>query len=77
MPRYFFIIDDDHRAHDMVGLKLDGPEQALNEAVRAAGEALRDLDGRFWTGPEWTVRVTDEQGQTICEIGIRGRRHSA
>ena len=43
-------------------------DQARAAAVRAAGEALRDLGGKFWRSPEWRIWVTDESGATLCTL---------
>ncbi len=36
-----------------------------------AGELLTEADGRFWTGAEWQLRVTDEQGATVCVLTVK------
>ena len=37
-----------------------------------AGEMLKDLDGQFWSGDDWCLRVTDEQGATVCILRFSG-----
>jgi hypothetical protein len=42
MPRYYFHVEDHHTDIDEVGTELPDLEAARSEAVRAAGEILRD-----------------------------------
>ena len=72
MPRYFFSVREGRDIPDEEGLVLEGPEEARAQAVTAAGEALRDLDGRFWQTAEWQMRVTDEEGVTLCTLRFSG-----
>ena len=72
MPRYFFNLEGLPDPTDGVGTVLPGPEQARSAAVIHAGEMLRDIDGQFWGAPEWRMRVTDEQGATVCILSIKG-----
>jgi hypothetical protein len=72
MPRYFFNIEGGPYPDPDDGIDLNGPEQARDEAITMAGEMLKDVDGRFWGEPEWRLRVTDEQGATVCTLSIKG-----
>lgn len=72
MPRYFFNIEGGPYSEPDSGIDLKGPEQARSAAVTWAGEMLQDIDGQFWGAPEWRLRVTDEQGATVCILSIRG-----
>jgi hypothetical protein len=42
--------------------------------VILAGELLKDLDGKFWSGTDWWLRVTDEQGETVCSLRFSGTK---
>jgi hypothetical protein len=53
---------------DTDGTELAGLSDAREQAVIAAGEAIRDLGGRFWAGEVWEMNVTDEQGTTVCAL---------
>ena len=72
MPLYTFSIEDGQGPAERASQPLASPEQARAEAVVAAGEMLRDADGRFWDAPEWRLRVTDEGGATVCVLTIAG-----
>ena len=74
MPRYFFHVHDGIDMPDEEGTELSGPEEARSQAVIACGEALKDLDGRFWEHGEWTMRVQDWQGKVVCELKFSGTR---
>jgi hypothetical protein len=49
------------------------PGEARVQAVVAAGEALEDLDGKFWDGTDWRMWVTDESGATVCKLTFSAR----
>ncbi len=68
MPRYFFHVKDSSEYIDSDGVELAGPEQAHVQAVVAAAEALKDLDGKFWDGQDWRMWVTDETGETLFAL---------
>ena len=68
MPRYFFHVHDGQSFSDEDGVELGGIDEARDQAVVAAGEALRDKGGKFWKGGEWFMRVVDENGETVCRL---------
>lgn len=77
MPRYFFNVHDgqgpaEQDPPDIDGSLLADPETARAAAVTLAGEMLKDLDGKFWSGADWTMVVTDEQGATVCSLRFSG-----
>lgn len=65
MPRFFFHVDEERR--DTVGVDFPDRETARGEAIRAAGEILRDIDGAF-AGQEWRMTVIDENGAVVLEL---------
>ena len=69
MNRYFFHIHNGSERPDTEGTDLAGMGQVRSEAVRLTGEILRDMGGRFWRYPEWTLTVTDETGAAV--LGLR------
>jgi hypothetical protein len=68
VPRYFFHVRDGVDITDVDGTELAGLSQAREQAVVAAGEAIRDMGGRFWAGELWEMNVTDESGATVCAL---------
>jgi len=59
MSRYYFHIEDDRTEIDHIGVELPDLEAARQEAVRAAGEILRDGSGKtLWSGKPWRMWVT-------------------
>ena len=69
MPRYFFHVDGGSEQPDTEGTELAGMGQVRSEAVHLTGEILRDMGGRFWGHPEWTLTVTDQTGAEV--LGLR------
>ena len=74
MPRYFFHIHDGVDQADQEGVELSGPDEARAQAVKATGEALRDLGRAFWDNDveEWRMRVADWQGNPVCVLKVTG-----
>jgi hypothetical protein len=68
MPRYFFHIHDSIIIRDDDGVELRDADEARNQAVITADEALRDVGGKFWNSGEWTMHVVDENGDTVCRL---------
>ena len=72
MPLYFFDVleRDGMVTHDVVGVELDSPDQALDTASRTLISVLQDEAMRH---PEFTVQIVvrDETGNEI------GRRDAA
>ena len=65
MPRFFFSVDEERP--DTVGVDFPDRETARGEAIRAAGEILRDIDGAF-AGQEWRMVVRDENDVVVLEL---------
>jgi hypothetical protein len=79
MPLYFFNVHDgqhplEQDPPDTDGSLLADPEAARSAAVVLAAEMLKDLDGKFWGGADWTMAVTDEQGATVCTLRFSGTK---
>jgi hypothetical protein len=73
MPRYFFTVGSEEP--DDVGVELADDKAARSEAIRAAGEILREIDGAL-DAPEWFMRVTDEAGSYVLELRFSVRERS-
>jgi hypothetical protein len=48
--------------------ELSSLDQAREQAVVAAGEAIRDLGKPFWAGEELKMDVADESGATVWSL---------
>ncbi len=67
MPRYYFDIETEQS--DCDGVELRDKDAARSEAIRAAGEILRDIDGHL-AGTSWTMHVRDERGTRVFEVSF-------
>jgi hypothetical protein len=65
MPKFFFNINSERP--DPVGVELPDRKTARSEAIRAAGEILRDIDGAF-SAKEWIMVVSDENGEFFLRL---------
>jgi hypothetical protein len=65
MPRYYFDVDSERP--DTAGVELPDRKAARSEAIRAAAEILRDIDGSL-SSREWVMQVKDESGAVILEL---------
>lgn len=68
MPRYFFHVHHDGVQQDEAGLELPDRAAAWEEATRACGEMIRDLDGTLHVGSDWTMLVADGDDNTLFTI---------
>ncbi len=75
MPRFFFHIRDGTYLPDTEGTELPNIEAARIQAVRASGEANRDLGVKFWDYKgEWEMNVTDEGGNKVVTLKFSAGR---
>jgi hypothetical protein len=77
VSRYFFNVHDgqhplEQDSPDREGTLLPDVDAARSQAVILAGELLKDLDGQFWSGTDWWLRVTDEEGADVCTLRFSG-----
>jgi hypothetical protein len=72
MVRFFFDIDGEPADTD--GLDLLDMSAVRAEAIRAAGEMLRDLDGAV--PGEWVMRVSDESRRPVLTLQFRAVEHA-
>lgn len=68
MPRYYFRISDGPRFDDLQGTELPDLADAREEALRFASGHLTGAKPNFWTGEEWTMRVTDDADLTLFTL---------
>jgi hypothetical protein len=76
MARYFFNVYDGLDLPDDTGTELPDIAAVRAAAVRAAGEAIRDLGDRFWRIKEWRLDVTDDQGRQVLSLNFSGSMNS-
>lgn len=74
MPRYFFDTQDGQAVADAEGVELPNLAAAEIEAVRLAGELLREHAEEFWRSRVFSVSVTDQHGVGQFVITIAGAR---
>jgi hypothetical protein len=70
--RYFFHLDDGIPNNDLDGIELPNLEAVKEEASKVCGEMLADAGPHFWINPDWRVRVTDEAGELVLSLSMRG-----
>lgn len=68
MPRFHFNIYDGVTALDREGIALPDLDAARVEAIRFAGESLRDDAHRLRLGEDWHMDVTDETGLILFRL---------
>jgi hypothetical protein len=77
MPRFFFHTETDVRTTDTEGLEFPGYEEAKHEAIRTAGQMMRDTPKTFWGSRPWSVSVTNADGLIMWEIYLDGQSSAA
>ncbi|WP_457091058.1 DUF6894 family protein [Microvirga sp. P5_D2] len=70
MPRYFFHSHVDTESIDQEGTVLADGHTARNHAVLVAGELLKGVGCRGWSGTQLRLWVTDEAGATVCTVSF-------
>ena len=74
MPRYFFHVHDDEDTPDDTGTELPDRNAMRTEAIRLAGEILRDLSGKL-AGEQWSMMVRDEAGLQVMALEFSAVEH--
>lgn len=72
MPLYFFHVHYKDHHRDMEGVELKSDQEAWEQATRACGEMLKDLNGDLEPGPEWKLEVTDDQARPVLAVHFFG-----
>lgn len=68
VPRYHFNVYDGVAIPDEDGQEFEGREEARQEAVRYAGEIIKDQSRRYAVREEWRMEVTDERGLVLFRL---------
>jgi hypothetical protein len=71
MPRFYFNVHDGVSQIDKDGTVLPDWQTARIEAVRLAGEILRDEAYRIALGEDWCIEVTDRKGAIVFRLTIQ------
>lgn len=70
MPRYFFHVIDGKSDRDGIGTEFADLYAAQDQAVRAAGEAIRDLGGQLFDHSHWKMEVNDDAGKMLFTLTL-------
>ena len=73
MPLFFFHTHNGHDIIDDEGTFCADLDEARVEAIKAAGEMIRDQSRDLWVGESWLMQVRDENGITVCELSFSAR----
>ena len=68
MFRYFFHTKDGGRSRDQEGVVLASDDAARIEAIRFAGDMLRDDPHLLLDGAEFRVELVDENGKWLGTV---------
>ncbi|MGU3668470.1 DUF6894 family protein [Methylobacterium sp. A49B] len=68
MARFHFNVYDGVSMPDPVGTDLSSWDDARVEAIRMAGEILKDKAHRIALGEDWRMEVTDETGLVLFRL---------
>jgi hypothetical protein len=68
MPRYYFHVRDGVDYPDPQGTDLPSLSAARAEALRYSCSLLGEMPDSFWSGEEWTMRVTNENDLTLFSL---------
>lgn len=77
MQRFFFHVRDGQTSLDDIGFECADLHQVRAEAIRTAGETLRDLGPDFWSHARWTMWVEDEEGSTVLSLDVVPHLHGS
>ena len=72
MPRFFFNQFDGVYKSDDEGLELASLDDARHEAVRYAGEVMRDHTTLVWKGEDFRIEVTDAEKLVLFTVIVVG-----
>ena len=77
MPVYYFVVKLDQKAPvpNPPPLELADIDEAWEEATMTTGEMVRDLDGSFKPGSEWSIEVRDASHKPLRTIRVTTENH--
>ncbi|MBE7244933.1 MAG: hypothetical protein INR63_08285, partial [Actinomycetospora chiangmaiensis] len=68
MPRFYFHVHDGHSELDPDGTELPDWQSARLEAIRLAGDILKQDAHRIALGEDWRIEVTDQTGLILFQM---------
>lgn len=71
MPVYHFHLHDGAYFPDEEGVDLADLDAARQEAVRHAGQQLKENPRSLWDGNEWILEVADSRGHVLFSLMFR------
>lgn len=72
--RYFFhVCHENPTLDDTIGTDLLDDATAWEEATRACGTMIEEIDGHLFVGTDWKMKVHDEAGP-LFEITFGAKR---
>ncbi len=75
MPPFYFDVTHNDQRSPQVATELPDRHAAWSEAVRAAGDMIRDLGPNFRPGTEWRMDVADSTLKRIFSLRLIGEWH--
>lgn len=66
--RYYFAVLDGKLIVDNVGEHCETWEEVRTQAIKTAGECLRDMAAKYPSGLEWQLVVTNDQSDTVMRL---------
>jgi hypothetical protein len=72
VSRYYFHVQSNVRQTDENGLELTDDIEARRQAIRAAGDMLKEYPEEFWGSRPWSVTVTNAAGLVLWELYLDG-----
>jgi hypothetical protein len=76
MPRYFFNVHDGKDLYDKEGTELAGIGEARDQAIRTAGEIIKQNGHTVWNGSPWQMNVIDEAGSAVFTLRFSADDHA-
>ncbi|NGP18460.1 DUF6894 family protein [Devosia aurantiaca] len=70
MPRYFFHVVNGEFLPDAEGMEIDALDRVKAEAIRVAGEMIRDQGFKLWQTGRYDMYVVDEQNRTQLKLSF-------
>jgi hypothetical protein len=74
MPKYFFNVHHERSVTDEEGEELPDRHEAWRAATQAAGQMIKEIDGKLVPGREWRLEVTDEFRNPLYVIHVSAEK---